>query len=1487
MESTVQISINKSFIEQASSLAQQCSSTITRQRVFLTQSVALAMRDYVGRAFHLPTEDGRSNSLRFVELLDICDFQANGWFIDVRINTSLEEDVIHVPTTPLMVGVLSDFYVCARVSPTLTSAEILGYASREDLAEADLTENGLFASLPIEELRTFETLPQQLKQDRPFDPEQLRAFERWQERADLIIKGVSNYLESDGTFDAEQVKLLSAGLKDNILRIYGDHLPESGLEPLFNVLFQRFGLEKPIPAAPGTAVMFSNKAEDRKDLDNARLRDQFFRDKLSVKQRVSLYRYLLEDDSALKEHLISKRVLDRATAGKHQTTSRQRARVQDVRKKRAETLDAPTGTEPPLTTASIEGDQRSQTLQILAKDVDLSYAPDIDFSADPEIVRAVAEGERLTYGHLFNPAFATENSLIDPLPHQRIAVYEHMLEQTRLRFLLADDAGAGKTIMTGLYIREMLSRRLISRVLIVPPAGLVGNWEREMHKLFSLPFGVITGADAKYDNPFIGSRSNLLIVSVDTLAGDRMFARLQEPAVTPYDLVIFDEAHKLSADREPDLSIRRTDRYRLAETIAGIASEDDRWKLDWNPHHLLLLTATPHMGKDFPYYYLWRLLEPDVLSTYTAFSTYPKDARARHFIRRSKEEMVRYDGSAIYPTRVSDTLSYDLTQGEVSEQRLYDETTSYIQNYYNRARILNRSAARLAMTVFQRRLASSTYALLRSFERRLQKLNGYIEDIRAGRTDMETLRSRQRKLDDLRDVLDEKTADEESVDDNGEENEKVEEQALGGVVAVSLAELEAERIEVQAILSLARKVYDAHTESKFEKLREVIADKKETDNKYIIFTEHRDTLDFLVRNLEGLGFTGQVAQIQGKMNYKQRDEMVEFFRKPVVDGGARFLVATDAAGEGINLQFCWLMVNYDIPWNPARLEQRMGRIHRYGQEHDPVVITNLVAGKTREGRVMKTLLDKLERIRREMGSDKVFDVIGRLFEGVSFKVYMEQSVTEQGAHEAEEKIQGKLTKEQVEALNEREKKLLGDGGDVRRELPRLKTSIEQEVYRRMLPGYVRRFVEKAAPMLDIKLEGNLDTTFSIQPLKPGALDPMLPLLESYASPRRGSLSFYRPKASDASIWLHPGEPLFERFRSYFFSRYENDALRGGVFVDPTSPEPYIFHLAAVGIERKSDPSLGPLAQGATVEYRLVGLKANEAGQIEEWPVENLLLLRSRESNGDRGGVPISASRLAAGATMSRDAARDFATYNIAMSLAEKWLQSLLLTLPERADFLRRGFDYQDGELAERRSRFSDRARAGDSRARGEITKIKNRQRLVATRREEALNVLRREPELIAPAEVTFLAHALVIPSDDPADRRRRDDQIEAIAVQRAWAYEEAHGGVVRDVSKPELAIAAGLSANPGFDIESRRPGEDPRAIEVKGRASIGDIELTENEWIRACNVRERYWLYVVYDCASPHPRLLRVQDPFSKLIVKAKGGVTIDESEVFSAAEPE
>ena len=379
----------------------------------------------------------------------------------------------------------------------------------------------------------------------------------------------------------------------------------------------------------------------------------------------------------------------------------------------------------------------------------------------------MAEATRLSYGHLLNPAFATEVSLIDPLPHQRIAVYERMLDLSPLRFLLADDAGAGKTIMTGLYLREVLARRLIRRVLVVPPAGLIGNWEREMRTLFSLPFRIVRGADARTGNPFAGPESDRVIVSVDTLVGERTFGRLREAAAgaAPYDLVVFDEAHKLAAHQRQDLSVDKTDRYCVAEALAGLPADQPRWKLGWSATHVLLLTATPHMGKDLPWYCLWRLLAPDALATFDAFRAFPESQRRRHFIRRTKEEMVRFDGRPLYPQRRCDTLSYALNP---SEQALYDATTRYIAETYNRARVLNRSAARLAMSVFQRRQASSTHALLRSFERRLVRLEEAIELVRAGRA--EELERRQKRLAATPDFFETRTADEEAEEARGAES---------------------------------------------------------------------------------------------------------------------------------------------------------------------------------------------------------------------------------------------------------------------------------------------------------------------------------------------------------------------------------------------------------------------------------------------------------------------------------------------------------------------------------------------------------------------------------------------------------------------------------------------------------------------------------------------------------------------------------------------
>jgi len=1102
----------------------------------------------------------------------------------------------------------------------------------------------------------------------------------------------------------------------------------------------------------------------------------------------------------------------------------------------------------------------------------------MDFTSPAEVVRSLVEGERLSFGHMFNPVFATEISQIDPLPHQRLAVYDHMLKESPLRFLLADDAGAGKTIMSGLYIREMKARRLLRRVLIVPPAGLVGNWQRELSTLFSLEFRIVSGADAKNSNPFTGNGSDCVIVSVDTLSGPKVFARLKEQ-IEPYDLVIFDEAHKLSADRDRDLSVRKTDRYRLAEALAGVGGLKPEWTLPWTAHHLLLLTATPHQGKEYPYYALWRLLEPEVLSTLEAFTDYPADCRAIHFIRRTKEEMVQLSGKPLYPKRMSDTLGYDLTQGDVSEQRLYDETTDYMRYVYNRAKMLNRSAARLAMSVLQRRLASSTFALLRSFERRIDKLDELISQVIEGRLTMEQLVTLQRRLADEDDVLDSKTADDESSQDGQEENEQSEDKLMAGVIAASLGDLVAEREQVVLLRELARKVNSPESESsKFERLREILTDPKFTGEKFIVFTEHRDTLHFLVQRLSGLGYTGQIAQIHGGMHYTERQEQVERFRLPSDAGGARFMLCTDAAAEGINLQFCWIMINYDVPWNPARLEQRMGRIHRYGQKHDPVVILNLVAPKTREGLVLKVLLDKLEAIRKELKSDKVFDSIGRIFEGVSIKQYMEQAIVE-GPENVAKMLEGKLTKEQVEALEAKQKILFGTGGDVARQLPRLREDLAKETFCRLLPGYTRNFVENAAPLVGIQITGDLDGCFSFRSAVSGGVDPLLHTLELYTAKQRNCLTFARPDKFSDAIWVHPGEPVFERFRTIVADRLGDQALRGAVFVDPTTDKPYLFHLALVSVVRQVDAELPDFAEEDVLECRLIGVKQFDGAGLTVCPVEHLLLLKAGH------GLPPGAQRLAMTGETLKTQAVAFLIERVARAMAVERRNGLLTSLPEREQFLQRGFDFQEAELAAARLNLTEKARSGHPPSVRALDEIKAQQRSLAARKAKALAILHREPELIAPGAITFVAHALIVPSTDPDALEQHDAEVERVAMHFVRAYEEAAGGVVQDVHTPALARAAGLSDNPGFDVLSTRPGDERRAIEVKGRGGTGDVEVSANEWAAACNIRTGYWLYAVYECATPLPRLARVQDPFGSLLAKSKGSVLIGMKEISQAAE--
>jgi hypothetical protein len=409
------------------------------------------------------------------------------------------------------------------------------------------------------------------------------------------------------------------------------------------------------------------------------------------------------------------------------------------------------------------------------------------------------------------------------------------------------------------------------------------------------------------------------------------------------------------------------------------------------------------------------------------------------------------------------------------------------------------------------------------------------------------------------------------------------------------------------------------------------------------------------------------------------------------------------------------------------------------------------------------------------------------------------------------------------------------------------------------------------------LDGNLDGCFSFRPETSGAIDPLVHTLETYPAKQRSCLTFVRPEKKDQEIWVHPGEPVFERFRAMVSDRLGDQALRGAVFIDPTVDKPYLFHLALISVVRQADPEMPDLASEEVLDCRLVGVKQFEGAEVALCPVEHLLLLKGGQ------GLPPAAQRLALIAKQLKDQAEAFIVERVARSMAMERRQILMGTLSEREQFVERGFDFQEAELATARLRLSEKARGGNAAAAKALKDIKEQQRSLTQRRTMALATIRREPQLIAPGQLTFLAHALIVPSTNPEDMKRHDAAVEKVATDMACVYEEADGAVVKDVHTPELARAAGLTDNPGFDLLSIRPAGERRAIEVKGRAGTGDIEVSSNEWARAANLRDGYWLYVVYDCATPAPRLARVPDPFGKLLAKAKGSVLITSAAITSA----
>jgi superfamily II DNA or RNA helicase len=772
------------------------------------------------------------------------------------------------------------------------------------------------------------------------------------------------------------------------------------------------------------------------------------------------------------------------------------------------------------------------------------------FDADGGLFRLVSEARRIRLAYLFDPMLAVHLSRLEPLPHQIQAVYGQMLPRQPLRFLLADDPGAGKTIMAGLYIKELALRGDLARCLVVAPGGLVAQWQDELAEKFGLAFDILT-RDAieasQTANPL--AERDLLIARLDHLArNEQLQARLAE---TEWDLVVVDEAHRMSAHFF-GAEVKETKRYRLGRLLGGLC------------RHLLLLTATPHAGKEEDFQLFMALLDADRFEGRFRDGVHVVDTS--DLMRRMiKERLLRFDGRPLFPERMAYTVPYPLSDPEA---RLYGEVTTYVIEEMNRAdRLAAEGEGRrgnrvgFALTVLQRRLASSPEAIYQSLSRRHRRLQGQLAELQARRG----MTAPSRQADRLELLLAELDRD----DDPGgledladEEVEEVEEALVDGASAArTIAELEAEIGTLSQLEELARRVRAAGTDRKWAEFSSLLADRPEMRNpdgsrrKLIVFTEHRDTLNYLVERLRTLlGRAEAVVAIHGGTAREQRRALQEIFTQ---DKDCLVLVATDAAGEGINLQRAHLLVNYDLPWNPNRIEQRFGRVHRIGQT-EVCHMWNLVAEQTREGQVYLRLLEKLEEQRKALGG-QVFDVLGEAFRGRPLGELLLQAIRYGDQPQVRARLDQVIDDRVGEGLAELvERQALAADVLGLADVERIRLQMEEAEARRLQPHYIRSFFLEAFRLLGGRAvereQGRFELTHVPADLRRrdrqiGVGAPVLRRYERICFDKELLRSPGRPPAE----LVAPGHPLLDAVVDLLQERYGTLLRQGACLVDDADP----------------------------------------------------------------------------------------------------------------------------------------------------------------------------------------------------------------------------------------------------------------------------------------------------------------------------------------------
>jgi superfamily II DNA or RNA helicase len=1048
------------------------------------------------------------------------------------------------------------------------------------------------------------------------------------------------------------------------------------------------------------------------------------------------------------------------------------------------------------------------------------------FDGDPSHFRLGVEALRLGMAYEYDPYFSLSIARVDPLPHQLEAVYDYFLTLPRIRFLLADDPGAGKTIMAGLLLKEMKIRGLVERTLIVTPANLSFQWQREMLDKFHENFEIIRSdvLRATYgSNPW--QEKNQVITSISWVS--RIEDAKESLLSSHWDLIIVDEAHKMSAYSRD----KKTLMYRLGENLSSMTD------------HYLLMTATPHKGDPKNFCLFLELLDRDVYGDVASLEEAMRRNHAPFYLRRTKDALVTFPDpdtgvvKKLFTNREVRTVEFQIDDDEYD---FYDALTRYVEDQSIKASQDDSPRGRalgFTMAMLQRRFASSVYAVRRSLERMRDKRQKILEDPEAYRQEQII----KRRPDDFEDRT-------------NEEQQEIIDELEGVVASVDPGALKEDIMQLTRLADRAMVLEEREVESKLIKLKEAITKQgifEDPKMKLLIFTEHKDTLDYLVEKLQAWGLN--VTQIHGGMKIGNQDTYgTRLHAERAFRDDVQIMVATEAAGEGINLQFCWFMINYDIPWNPMRLEQRMGRIHRYGQEND-CLIFNFVSTNTREGRVLQKLFDRLRQIEADLDpkrTGKIFNVLGDVFpsnqlERMLRKMYArsltEEAIKDRIVEQVDTERFQRITASALEGLATRELNLAALIG--RR---------AEAKERRLVPEVIEDFFVHAAPLATINPK---EARGKAHIYHIGRIPRTLWQIGERLEHRFGRLGHeYKQIVFDKEYlkddptleWVTPGHPLFECVREEVLQRVQNDLRRGTVFYDLHRKEPARLDVLSATVRD---------GRGKVLHRRLFVVETAMNGMMTVRQPTIFLDMVPASGNidthiPDDAGLP---DRDQIEHTLINDALQPL--LEEVTTEREKEIETISCHIEISLSTIIDRVQCQFAELVSTKESGSTELGLD-----GRIKQFEDRLFELNGRLEGRQEELQHERHCTI-ADIRHHGRAWVLPHPERTSPEIapmvRNDEIEKTAVQAVVAYEEARGWEVESVE----------ADNRGFDLISRKPHpEDPqtaievRFIEVKGRATVGEVALTTNEYKTAERLKEDYWLYVVFNC-STEPEVHTVRNP--------------------------